>query len=315
MSRLISRATKKGLRSMKVKFKRFACAVAAMSMVAAFGLAGCSGGNSASSASSSAQTEAADTVQLQVFAANSLSMAMPEAMETYTELYPEITFTDAQYLASDDLNAQLEGGAPCDIEITASKATMDTAVEKGLVDESTRVDMFGNDLVIIAKADSDIAKNADKAPVTLKDIADKKYTVSIGDENVPAGNYARQSLSTVGAFKATGDDAGKTGSEISGKEGEYVGIDPQLAAKVGDVANYVSTGDVQTGFVYTSDIYRFDGVANVGIVPADTHKPIVYPGAITSNAQHPEEAQAFLNWCLEDPAAQAIWQKWGFDLI
>lgn len=300
---------------MKMKFKRIVCGVVAMSLVAAFGLAGCSGGSSTSSASSSAQTESSNTIQLQVFAANSLSKAMPEAMEAYTTLYPEITFADAQYLASDDLNAQLEGGAPCDIEITASKATMDTAVEKGLVDEATRVDMFGNDLVIIAKADSDIAKNADKSPVTLQDIADKKYTVSIGDENVPAGNYARQSLSTVGAFKATGEDAGKEGSQISGKEGEYVGIDPMLAAKVGDVANYVSTGDVQTGFVYTSDIYRFDGVVSAGIVPADTHKAIVYPGAITSNAQHPEEAQAFLKWCLEDPAAQAIWNKWGFELI
>lgn len=302
---------------MKKNFKRIVCGLAVMSMVAAFALVGCSGGSSSSSASSSsdAQTASTDAVQLQVFAANSLSKAMPEAMDAYTELYPEITFADAQYLGSDDLNAQLEGGAPCDIEIAASKATMDSAVEKGLVDEETRVDMFGNDLVIIAKSDSDIAKNADKTPVTLQDIADKKYTVSIGDENVPAGNYARQSLSTVGAFRATGADAGKEGSEISGKEGEYVGIDPMLAAKVGDVANYVSTGDVQTGFVYTSDVYRFDDIANVGIVDSDTHKPIVYPGAVTSNSIHPDEAQAFINWCIEDPAAQAIWNKWGFELV
>ena len=302
---------------MKKGFKRIICGIAAMSMVAAFGLAGCAGGNSSSSASSSssAQTEATDAISLQVFAANSLAKAMPEAMEAYTALHPEVTFADAQYLASDDLNAQLEGGAPCDIEITASKATMDTAVEKNLVDEATRVDMFGNDLVIIAKTDSEIAKNADATPVTLKDIADKKYTVSIGDENVPAGNYARQSLSTVGAFKATGEDAGKTGSEISGKEGEYVGIDPMLAAKVGDVAQYVSAGDVETGFVYSSDVYRFDGVTTVGIVEDDTHKAIVYPGAVTANAEHPEEAQAFLSWCLEDPEAQAIWNKWGFELI
>lgn len=303
---------------MKKNFKRIVCGVAAMSLVAAFGLVGCSGGgasSSSSASSSSAQTEQGEGIQLQVFAANSLAKAMPEAMEAYTNLHPEITFADAQYLASDDLNAQLEGGAPCDIEITASKSTMDTAVEKNLVDESTRVDMFGNDLVIIAKADSDIAKNSDKTPVTLKDVADGKYTVSIGDENVPAGNYARQSLSTVGAFKATGEDAGKTGSEISGKEGEYVGIEPQLAAKVGDVAQYVASGDVQVGFVYSSDIYRFEGVQNAGIVEEDTHKPIVYPGAITSNSQHPEEAKAFLNWCLEDPAAQAIWSKWGFEMV
>ena len=48
----------------------------------------------------------------------------------------------------------LGGGATADIEITASKGTMDTAVKEGYVDEGTRFDMFTNDLVIVAGTDS-----------------------------------------------------------------------------------------------------------------------------------------------------------------
>ena len=36
--------------------------------------------------------------------------------------------------------------------------------------------------------------------VTLQDIADSKYTFCVGDESVPAGNYADQALSTVGVY-------------------------------------------------------------------------------------------------------------------
>ena len=66
--------------------------------------------------------------------------------------------------------------------------------------------------------------------------------------------------------------------------------------------------------MYTSDVYRFGGVQIVGTVPADTHKNIVYPGAITSNCKNAEATQEFLDWCLSSDKAQEIWQKWGFEL-
>ena len=40
-------------------------------------------------------------------------------------------------------------GSYADLLISASKGSMDTAVSKGYVDESTRVDMFKNDLVMV----------------------------------------------------------------------------------------------------------------------------------------------------------------------
>ncbi len=147
-----------------------------------------------------------------MFAANSLSKAMEDIQTAYiADGHDNVTFADTQYKSSGELNEMLGAGSYADLLISASKGSMDTAVKEGYVDESTRVDMFVNDLVIVAKEDSDISE------VTLQDIADGEYTFCIGDESVPAGNSACQALSTVGVYVPAGDEAGKTGKDISGK--------------------------------------------------------------------------------------------------
>lgn len=286
---------------MRKMTRRAFTAFAAMTLVGALGMAGCSGTEDKAVDDATQQ----DPVELQVFAANSLSKAMEDIQALYTEQNPNVTFADTQYKASGELNEMLGGGAYADLLISASKGSMDTAVEKGYVDESTRINMFKNDLVIVAKEDSSIEN------VTLQDIADGKYTVAVGDESVPAGNYACQALSTVGAYA---DPSGATGADITGKGGEFVGITPVLQTSVGNVCKQAENGDVDVAIVYTSDVYRFGGVKIVGEIPADTHKNIVYPGAVTAQSENAEAVAAFLNWCMSDPDAQKIWNEWGFDL-
>jgi molybdate transport system substrate-binding protein len=241
---------------------------------------------------------------------------MNEVQELYTKQNPSVTFADTQYLSSGDLNAQLAAGAYADIEITASKKTMDTAEEEGYIDPATRRVMFVNDLVMVTSANN---SSIDK--VEFADIASGKYTVGIGDDSVPAGNYANQSLSTIGCFK---DPNGKTGSDSDGKAGSagdaaaYAGTPIEgkytLADSVGNVCSLAETGEVDIAFVYTSDVQRFGGVKVVGTVPADTHKNITYPGAVCAQSTNAAAAAAFLDWCLTDPDALEIWQKWGFEL-
>lgn len=252
----------------------------------------------------------AEPVELQVFAANSLSKAMEEVQAAYIEDgHSNVTFADTQYKSSGELNEMLGAGSYADLLISASKGSMDTAVKEGYVDEGTRVDMFKNDLVIVSKEGSGLKD------VTLQDIADGKYTFCVGDESVPAGNYADQALSTVGVYVPSGDDEGKTGKDISGKKGAFAeGYNPVLDTSVGNVCKHAQSGDVDVAFVYTSDVYRFGGVEIVGTVPADTHKNIVYPGAITSQSKNVEATQEFLDWRQNSEKAQEIWQKWGFEL-
>ena len=291
----------------KLSILAFAAALAAM-----VAMVGCSSEQKSEEATDEkAATEATvEPVELQVFAANSLSKAMEEVQAAYIEDgHSNVTFADTQYKSSGELNEMLGAGSYADLLISASKGSMDTAVKEGYVDEGTRVDMFKNDLVIVSKEGSGLKD------VTLQDIADGKYTFCVGDESVPAGNYADQALSTVGVYVPSGDDEGKTGKDISGKNGAFAeGYNPVLDTSVGNVCKHAQSGDVDVAFVYTSDVYRFGGVEIVGTVPADTHKNIVYPGAITSQSKNVEATQEFLDWCQNSEKAQGIWQKWGFEL-
>ena len=304
---------------MKKHLRFMIAAVLTFALVGMFALAGCSSNateesttESSSSATASTEessSEAAEAVELQIFAANSLSEAMDKVQELYSETHEGVAFADTQYEASGTLNEMLAAGSYADILITASKGTMDTAVEETYVDEGTRFDMFTNDLVIVAGENSDITE------VTLDDVATGQYTVAVGDDNVPAGNYAKQALSTVGCWV---DEEGTTGSESDGKGGTFDGT--PLAglvtegSSVGNVCSYANSGDVDLAFVYTSDVYRFGGVKIVGTVPSDTHKNIIYPAAVCANSENAEAAAAFLDWCTTDEEALKIWQEWGFEL-
>lgn len=293
-------------------WKKLSILALAAALAAMVAMVGCSSEQKSEEATDEkAATETtAEPVELQVFAANSLSKAMEEVQAAYIEDgHSNVTFADTQYKSSGELNEMLGAGSYADLLISASKGSMDTAVKEGYVDEGTRVDMFKNDLVIVSKEGSGLKD------VTLQDIADGKYTFCVGDESVPAGNYADQALSTVGVYVPSGDDEGKTGKDISGKNGSFAeGYNPVLDTSVGNVCKHAQSGDVDVAFVYTSDVYRFGGVEIVGTVPADTHKNIVYPGAITSQSKNAEATQEFLDWCQNSEKAQEIWQKWGFEL-
>ena len=80
------------------------------------------------------------------------------------------------------------------------------------------------------------------------------------------------------------------------------------------MAQYVADGTVDCGFIYTSDIYRYDGVQQAFVTPADSHKNILYPGAVCTSSANPDVAADFINFCLTDPDALAIFSQYGFEL-
>lgn len=278
----------------------FAAAAALTALVA---LIGCSGGSNAADEKADASAEgASEPVQLQIFAANSLSKALDEVQSLYTQNNPDVTFADTQYKASGELVEMLKAGSSADIFISASKGTMDNAVDGGFIDEGTRFDMFTNDLVMVTgESNTDIPEG-----LTLEEAVSGDYTICVGDESVPAGNYACQSLYTVGAYS---DESGK-GGEFTGAIADKVVLD----TSVGNVCKHAESGDVDIAFVYSSDVYRFGGVKVLSTVLADTHKAIVYPAAITAGSENAGASKAFMDWAVSDPAALEIWQKWGFEL-
>lgn len=263
-------------------------------------LAGC-GAKPADTAGSAEGSAPAKAVELQIFAANSLEKAMPEVQALYTEK-TGVTFADTQFRASGDLIEQMRAGAQVDALITASKGTMDDAVAGGLVDEATRLDMFVNDLVVVK------AEGSDVEIASLEDVKNIEGKVAIGDAvTVPAGKYANQALSTIGLYTGAAGDDGVYAPEFADRVA--------LADKVGTAAKYVSTGDATIGFVYSSDIFRYDGIEQAFVCPEDAHKPIVYPGAVSASSEHAAAAADFLDFCMNDAEAQKVWAKYGFELF
>lgn len=304
---------------MKKHIRIMLAAACAFAMVGAFALFGCSSGTEQKAAESEQKTEEQNTtseqheaVELQIFAANSLSKAMEEVQTLYSQDHDWVSFADTQYEASGTLNEMLGAGSYADVLITASKATMDAAVDEGYVDAGTRFDMFTNELVIVTGEG-----NADIADVKLADLASGDYTLAVGDANVPAGNYAKQSLTTTDPACWISAD-GTIGKDSSGKEGTFEGTPLEgkvtEGSSVGNVCSYANSGDVDLAMVYSSDVYRFGGVKIVSTVPADTHKNILYPAAICSDSKNTEAAQEFLDWAFSNEDAIKIWQEWGFEL-
>lgn len=279
--------------------------VALGGVAAAAALAGCSSQtdsdtSATGSTSAKGDTIADDVVNLQIFAANSLEKAMPDVEALYTE-QTGVTFADTQYKGSGDLVEQMRGGAPVDILITASAGTMDDAAEDGLIDDDTRKDMFTNELVIVRAMGSDVKVDS------LEDVASVEGNIAIGEPGaVPAGKYANQALASAGLYSNAEGEDGEYASSIAGRI--------SVADKVGTAAQWVSTGDCTIGFVYTSDVYRYDGIEVAYTCPAESHKPIVYPGAVSASSKQAKAAAEFLDFCMTNEDALAVWAEYGFEL-
>jgi molybdate transport system substrate-binding protein len=299
---------------MRKYLKVVGATAASLALVSAFALGGCQqqqkqeaapADNAAATADAAATTPAAG--QLQVFAANSLEKALPEVQALYTTA-TGTTFADTQFKASGDLVEQLSAGATADVLITASTGTMDKAIENGSVTKDSETTMFVNDLVVCTASGSNITISS------LDDLkSDAVTSIAIGEPNtVPAGKYALQSLESAGL--ATYDTA---------EDGTISNIvwDPSIANKmnagadkVGTVASYVKEGQCDVGFVYSSDIFRYDGIQTAYTVPADMHKAIKYPGAPVASSANADAAKAFITFCMTDPDAQKVFSKYGFEL-
>lgn len=291
---------KKTLNSMGRAVSRRSLVAFGFTVLFAGTLTGC-GAKPADTAGSAEGSAPARAVELQIFAANSLEKAMPEVQALYTEK-TGVAFADTQFKASGDLIEQMRAGAQADALITASKGTMDDAVAGELVDDATRLDMFVNDLVVVK------AEGSDVEIASLEDVKNVEGKVAIGDAvTVPAGKYANQALNTIGLYTGAAGDDGEYAPEFADRVA--------LADKVGTAAKYVSTGDATIGFVYSSDIFRYDGIEQAFVCPEDAHKPIVYPGAVSASSEHAAAAADFLDFCMNDAEAQKVWAKYGFELF
>ena len=228
-----------------------------------------------------------------VFAAASLKNALNDVDTAFTRA-TGIAVT-ASYAASSALARQIEEGAPADVFASADLKWMDYVAQRKLIAPDSRTNLLGNRLVLIAPKDSrldhvpigpgfDIAKLAGDGRIAVADV-----------KAVPAGLYAKAALTKLGAWAAA---------------------EPKLAQaeNVRATLAFVARGETPVGIVYATDARIEPKVKVVGVFPADSHPPVVYPVAATASAKDKAATARYLAF-LRTAAAKAIFETYGFSFL
>jgi molybdate transport system substrate-binding protein len=222
-----------------------------------------------------------------VFGAASLTNALQDLGDQFTrETAIPVKFS---FAASSALAKQIENGAPADVFFSADIEWMDHLQSRQLIEAGTRHDLLGNQLVLVAPANSPLVlKIAPHFPMAAA-LGSGRWATGDPDA-VPVGRYAREALTRLGVWNAV--------------ESKLVRADNVRAALA-----FVDRGEVPLGIVYSTDAKIDSGVRVVDVFPEDSHAPIVYPVALTVKAR--ADATRFLNF-VRGPAAALIFQKYGF---
>lgn len=238
-------------------------------------------------AASSAQ--AAERVT--VFAAASLKTALDQVAAAWTAETQNRAVIS--YAASSALAKQIEQGAPADVFFSADLDWMDYLGQKALIDQPSVTRLLGNEIVLIAPADStataEIAPGFDLAALL------GESRLAMGDvKSVPAGKYGKAALETLGVW-----------ASVAGKLAQ--------AENVRAALKLVATGEAPLGIVYLTDAQADSSVKVLGVFPASSHPPIIYPVARVAGSNSGTAAE-FIAY-LTSPAAQAIFTAQGFKLL
>jgi molybdate transport system substrate-binding protein len=226
-----------------------------------------------------------------VFAAASLKNALDEVDAAFTK-HTGIKVV-ASYGASSALMKQIENGAPADIFASADLDWIDYGARKKLIKDDTRVNLLGNRLVLIAPKDSKLGTVVITPGFDLGKLAGDGRIVTGDVRAVPVGKYAKAALEKLGAWAA---------------------VAPKFAMteNVRAALTLVARGEAALGIVYATDAKVEPNVKIVGVFPADSHPPIVYPVALTENAK--PDALQYLAF-LQSRAAKAVFEANGFTFL
>ncbi|PZN93558.1 MAG: molybdate ABC transporter substrate-binding protein [Hyphomicrobiales bacterium] len=237
-------------------------------------------------------TAEAQPKELVIFAAASLKTALDEATAAWVKESGKPA-PKMSYAASNALARQLEQGAPADLFLSADLDWMDYAAGKHLIRPETRVTLLANRIALIVPSDS--TATAALAPgVDLTAALGGGRLAMANVDSVPAGKYGKAALQTLGGWVKIKDKVAQ-------------------ADNVRAALLLVSRGEAPLGIVYTTDAAAEPKVKILATFPEDSHPPIHYPVAVTTDSTHPDAA-GFLTY-LRGAGAWAAFEKQGFTVL
>ena len=230
----------------------------------------------------------AAAAEVTVLAAASLKTALDRAVPTYEEASGnEVRVV---YAGSSALARQIIQGAPGDVFVSANPGWMDEVEAADRLAFGSRRDLLGNRMVLVAGNDGPTVEigTADDVPGVAEE---GRIAMALVDA-VPAGNYGRATLETLGLW----DDFAP----------RVVQADNVRAALA-----LVAMGAAPWGIVYATDAAADSRVHVRGRFASDLHPEIRYPAAVLEGS---DTGASFLDW-LEGDAASAIFDETGFEVI
>jgi molybdate transport system substrate-binding protein len=229
-----------------------------------------------------------------VFAASSLKPALdPVAQAWQTETGHRVVVS---YGGSSALAKQIEQGAPADLFLSAAVNWMDAVDQAGLLQPGTRVDLWGNALSVIAHDPTILPFAMEPGTDLAAIVGAEKLAMALVDA-VPVGQYGKEALIRLGQWDS---------------------VAPQVVQTQDASATLalVASGEAAFGIVYATDAKAAEATGQaieISRFPADSHTPIIYPGAVVAGSDGPE-AVAFLTF-LQRPSASAVFLGQGFVVL
>lgn len=233
--------------------------------------------------------EAADAGEttILVAAAASLKYSYDEELIPMFEAANPGIRVEATYDSSGKLQTQIEEGLAADVFMSAAAKQMAALEERNMIDAESVVNLLENKIVLIAPEGSSLGVTG------FEDILNADI-IAVGDpESVPAGQYAKEALVSLGLWEM---------AEAKSTKG----------SNVTEVLNWVAEGSADVGIVYATDAATNANVTVLAKAPEGSlAEKVLYPVGIVSSSEHKAEAQKFVDF-LQGSEAISVFEAYGF---
>lgn len=278
--------------------KLFALLIAAVMVLS---LAACAAPATEETAAPEETVPEAESVELIVFAAASMTETMNQIAEMYKTVAPNVTLT-YNFDSSGTLKTQIQEGAECDLFISAGQKQMnqlditaDPEVNTDKLDfvlEGTRVNLLENRVTLC------VPEGNPKDIKSFDDLADKlkegSALMAMGNSDVPVGQYTQKILAFYGLDE-----------EKLAKDGVIT-----YGTNVKEVTTQVTEASVDCGVVYCTDAFSA-GLTPVDYATKEMCGQVIYPAAVLNVSKNQEAAKEFLAY-LQTDEAMKVFEAVGF---
>ncbi|WP_335033068.1 molybdate ABC transporter substrate-binding protein [Nostoc sp.] len=252
---------------------------------------------------------ASSTTTLNVYAAVSLTNALNAIKTQYQNANPTVNVVYT-FGASGTLLSQIQAGAPADIFISAATDQIDVlqnASPSKLV-AGSRKNIVRNRLVLIAPTTPPVSAGS-AALTSFNGLTNANISgVAIGDYTgtpplVPAGNYAKQVLTSRGIFITLTPKL----YLASNVRNVLTAVENKASVTIGGVNK-----TIDAGAVYKTDAAISNKVRVVETALTTESDPIVYPLGILTRTTVLTTAQSFSNYLTGTTAQNIFRNNYGF---